>query len=161
TARRGEAPGPASAAPRKPWDSRVAELQSARVWHLRGRAAVAVGEQGWQANLDWRQDGEDADVELSGPLGAGAVALRVTPGGVTVKSPVRGADAGGDDPGAVIRERMGFEPPFGLLRYWLLGVPASDQAANVERGPGDRPSAIAQAQWHVSYSRYGAVDGDV
>ena len=35
----------------------MAQLQQASAWRLNGRAAAAVGTQGWQASLDWRQDG--------------------------------------------------------------------------------------------------------
>ena len=65
-----------------PWDQRSAELQHAETWQLAGRAAVAVGTQGWQASLDWQQRGEAAELHLAGPLGVGALVLKETPAGV-------------------------------------------------------------------------------
>ena len=41
-----------------PWEQRLANLQQASTWQLQGRAAVALGKQGWQASLDWRQHAE-------------------------------------------------------------------------------------------------------
>src|SRR2546422_1173224 len=66
------------------WDQRSAELQRAEAWQLSGRAAVAVGTQGWQASLDWHQRREGAELHLAGPLGVGAVALKETPSGLSL-----------------------------------------------------------------------------
>ena len=57
------------------WVQRVGELQSASDWQLDGRAAVALGQQGWQATLTWRQTNDSAEVHLAGPFGIGALVL--------------------------------------------------------------------------------------
>ena len=62
-------PAPAEAT----WEQRVFALQRLESWTLDGRAAVAVGTQGWQATLNWRQNRDSAEVHLSGPLGVGAM----------------------------------------------------------------------------------------
>jgi len=67
-----------------PWDQRLADLQRSSAWQLDGRAAVALGKQGWQASLDWRQRGAASEVHLSGPFGAGALLLKVTPAGLSI-----------------------------------------------------------------------------
>ena len=48
--------------PSATWEQRVTALQQARGWQLDGRAAVAIGTQGWQATLQWRQSGMFAEV---------------------------------------------------------------------------------------------------
>src|SRR5271157_4538595 len=101
-----------------PWDQRLADLQRSRAWQLDGRAAVALGKQGWQASLDWRQRGAASEVHLSGPFGAGALVLKVTPAGLSLN----GAPPS-DAVVAQLQDRLGFELPLDNLRYWLLGVP--------------------------------------
>src|ERR1700679_1924143 len=58
--------------PLAPWDERMTALAHAHSWQLDGRAAAALGQQGWQASLGWRQSGSSSDLHLAGPLGVGA-----------------------------------------------------------------------------------------
>ncbi|HEX3846381.1 MAG TPA: lipoprotein insertase outer membrane protein LolB, partial [Steroidobacteraceae bacterium] len=74
------------------WDERVGVLQSARIWQLDGRAAVAVGTQGWQATLNWREQGDTAEVHLSGPLGVGAMVVKRSPQGLSLNGAPPNAD---------------------------------------------------------------------
>jgi len=72
---------PTSAAP---WEERAGALQSLGSWQLDGRAAVAVGTQGWQATLNWQQRSDLAEVHLSGPFGIGALVLKRGPDGLSL-----------------------------------------------------------------------------
>src|SRR5258708_28936881 len=78
TTRRAPAPLP------KGWEQRVDDLQKAKAWQLDGRAAVAVGTQGWQATLNWRQRADSSEVHLAGPFGVGALAFKRTPDGLSL-----------------------------------------------------------------------------
>ena len=66
------------------WEQRLSTLQQMSAWNLDGRAAVAVGTQGWQASLNWRQEGVVAEVHLSGPLGVGALTLKRSAAGLSL-----------------------------------------------------------------------------
>ncbi len=150
TARR--APAPAGAA----WEQRVAELQRLDSWMLDGRAAVAVGTQGWQATLNWREHGDSAEVHLSGPLGVGAMVLKRTPAGISLN------DAPPSDAVlAQLQERLGFELPIDHLRFWLLGVPDPSAAFELERNDQDRASHLQQDAWTIDYDRYMPSEGDL
>jgi len=142
-------PAPALAPAPAPWDQRMADLQHASAWQLGGRAAVALGKQGWQASLDWRQQGEASEVHLAGPLGAGALVLKLTPAGLSLN----GAPPSGDQM-AQLQERLGFALPIDELRYWLLGVPAPGSAFELTRNSQDRALNLAQEGWSVEYDRY-------
>lgn len=147
-------PAPAPAAP-VPWDRRLVDLQHANAWQLEGRAAVAVGTQGWQATLNWRQQGAATDVHLSGPLGIGALVLKETPAGLSVN--------GAPPSDAVLtqlQDRLGFVLPLDNLRYWLLGVPDPGIAFDLARNDQDRARQLTQAGWTVDYDRYAPADGD-
>jgi outer membrane lipoprotein LolB len=138
------------------WDQRVVDLQQLASWQMDGRAAVAVGTQGWQASLDWRQSAEAAEVHLSGPLGIGAVVLKRTPDGLSLN---------GAPPSAAVlsqlQDRLGFELPLDHLRYWLLGVPDPGSAFEFKPNDQDRAVHLTQDQWTIDYDRYMPVDGDV
>ncbi len=139
-----------------PWERRLAELQHAAAWQLDGRAAVAVGTQGWQASLNWRQRGAEAELHLAGPLGVGALVLKATAQGISLN----GAPPS-DTVVAELQERLGFELPLDDLRFWLLGVPHPDVAFDLERNDQDRAQQLTQDGWTLDYDRYVPANGDL
>ena len=142
-------PAPLPAPAPAPWDQRMTDLQRASAWQLGGRAAVALGKQGWQASLDWRQHGEVSEVHLAGPFGAGALLLKLSPDGLSLN----GAPPS-DGQTAQLQERLGFTLPLDELRYWLLGVPAPGSTYEMTRNPQDRALNLVQEGWSVDYDRY-------
>ena len=143
-------------APAAGWEHRVSDLQKAADWQLEGRAAVALGEQGWQATLNWRQRDAATEVRLSGPFGAGAVVLKRTVDGLSLN----GAPPS-DAVTAQLQERLGFELPLDHLRFWLLGVPDPSEAFEAKRNEQDRALQLTQAGWSIDYDRYMPAGGDV
>lgn len=131
------------------WDERMTELQSPREWRLDGRAAVALGQQGWQATLNWQQTPDAAEVHLSGPFGIGALVLNQSPAGLSLN----GAPPS-DAVLSQVQDKLGFELPIENLRYWLLGVPNPGSPFEVARNDQDRAKTIAQDGWSIAYDRY-------
>ena len=138
------------------WEQRVGGLQKTADWQLDGRAAVAVGTQGWQATLNWQQHGELSEVHLSGPFGIGALVLKRSPEGLSLN----GAPPS-DAVLAQLQEKLGFELPLEHLRFWLLGVPDPSAAFDLKRNAQDRASQLIQSDWNIEYDRYLPVAGDV
>jgi outer membrane lipoprotein LolB len=137
------------------WEQRVTELQQGRGWQIDGRAAVAIGTQGWQATLSWRQTGVFAEVHLAGPFGIGALVLKQGPDGLSLN--------GAPPSDAVIsqvQEKLGFDLPLENLHYWLVGVPNPAAAFELSRNDQDRAKAITQAGWSIAYDRYMPAAGD-
>jgi outer membrane lipoprotein LolB len=138
------------------WDERRMDLERATHWDLDGRAAVALGQQGWQASLNWRQIGADSELHLAGPLGVGALMIKVTPAGLSLN---------GAPPSAAVvdqlQDRLGFELPLDDLRYWLLGIPDPNTPFELTRNAQDRAAHLSQAGWSIDYSAYMAGNGDL
>jgi outer membrane lipoprotein LolB len=142
--------------PSTEWEQRAGELQRASAWQLDGRAAVALGTQGWQATLIWRQTDNGAEVHLSGPFGIGALVLKQTPEGLSLN--------GGPPSDAVIASvqgKLGFDLPIENLHYWLLGVPNPGSTFDLSRNDQDRAKVLSQAGWSIAYDRYMPAAGDV
>jgi outer membrane lipoprotein LolB len=139
-----------------PWDQRLARLEQARAWQLDGRTAVALGQQGWQASLDWRQSGAQSELHLAGPFGAGALMIKVTPEGLSMN---------GAPPSEAmvtqLQERLGFDPPLDSMRYWLLGIPDPSSPFELTRNAQDRAQHLAQAGWSIDYDKYVPNGGDL
>ena len=86
-------------------------------WTASGRMAVAAGNDGGSGSFDWIQDGEISRLDLRGPLGVGAVRLRVAPGTLSL------ADGSGQVLDANLaranqQARLGANLPWDHLRYW-------------------------------------------
>jgi outer membrane lipoprotein LolB len=149
-------PRPVPAPTPAPWAERVAQLQRATAWQLDGRVAAAVGSQGWQAGLNWRQRDAVTEVHLAGPLGVGATVLKKTADGLSVNgAPPSGAEL------QQLQQRLGFELPLDELRFWLLGVPDPGAPFELTPGTGDRAQQVNQAGWTVTYDRYLPANGDL
>jgi outer membrane lipoprotein LolB len=138
------------------WQQRLSDLQASHSWSLGGRAAVALGTQGWQASLDWRQNAPYAEVHLSGPFGVSAVVLKQTAEGLSLN----GA-APSDAVVAQVQDRLGFQPPLDHLRFWLLGVPDPGMPAQVVQNGQDRAQQVTQDGWIIAYDRYLAAGPDL
>ncbi len=138
------------------WEQRALDLQRATHWQLDGRAAAALGTQGWQATLSWREADNMAEVHLSGPFGIGALTLKQGPDGVSLN----GAPPS-DAALAQLEDQLGFELPLDDLRFWLLGVPDPAAASELTRNDQDRAQLITQEGWSIAYDKYMPVAGDV
>jgi outer membrane lipoprotein LolB len=150
------APPPPPAGERAAWDARVTELEHAASWRLDGRAAAALGQQGWQASLNWQQNGASSDLHLAGPLGVGATHIKVTPQGLSLN--------GAPPSTAVVTQletKLGFELPLDNLRYWLLGIPDPGVPFDLTRNGQDRALKLSQAGWTIDYDEYMPANGDV
>lgn len=145
------------AAPGDDWPARRAALQALDAWALDGRIAVAAGENGFSGGFDWVQQGERADVTLSGPLGGAGLDIHVEGDALTVS--LRGETYSGDDARRLIEERIGpgRELPVAEMRYWLVGAPAPDRPHEETLGEDKRLASLAQSGWQVRFERYDTV----
>ena len=127
-----------------------AALARIETWELRGRVALNAKGRGLQANVKWRQDGAQAQLELSGPWGVGAERVRIDGQDISLRT---------DDgwlplcaPGVVENELelLCSGAPAHSLRFWLRGLP--DPAAPfLESSPGQGAAReFQQAGWRIT-----------
>lgn len=148
---------PAPAAP--PWPERRPQLQGLEHYALKGRVAVAAGDQGFNARLRWTQDGARSQVALEGPFGAGGVQVTSDGHDLDVMT-ADGREMHSDAARSELTSRLGFEPPLASLRYWILGVPDPAAPASETLDPAhQRLSALEQDGWRIDYADYTAVRG--
>lgn len=122
-------------------------------WSLRGRIAVHAGEQGWHAGLNWRQAGDIYHVELTGPLGQGAVRMDGGPDGVSLLRADGVRDWASDADDLLVRH-TGWTLPVSGLRYWVQGRAVPERPARWERDRDGRPLYLHQDGWDIRYSAY-------
>jgi outer membrane lipoprotein LolB len=132
-----------------PWPQQYAALASVENYSLTGRVAVAANGQGFSANLRYRQQQQNADLALDGPLGIGGMRMRFDERELSVTNS-RGETLDGDAARAEIERRLGFELPLAELRWWLLGVPVPGTPAEEHREGAGPITGFQQNGWHVS-----------
>jgi outer membrane lipoprotein LolB len=141
---------------RAPWDTRAAQLEHASAWQLDGRAAAALGQQGWQASLSWRQAGTSSELHLAGPLGVGSTQISMTPAGLSLNGAPPSAAVQGE-----LEAKLGFDLPLDNLRFWLLGVPDPSAPYDLIRNAEDRALRLSQSGWTIDYDEYMPSNGDL
>ena len=141
-------------APGDDWPARRAALQALDAWALDGRIAVAAGEDGFSGGFDWRQQGERADISLTGPMGGAAMDIHAE-GGQAVVS-LGGEDLASEDAEALIARYFGPGRPLPIvqMRYWLVGAPAPGLPHEETLGADRRLASLSQSGWQVRYDRY-------
>lgn len=106
---------------------KLQHLQQQGRWAFEGRLALVDEKDSVSASISWRHTEEQDDIELTGPLAQGRLAISVTPDRVVIddgdnRQEYRGrADA-------VVAEQLGMDMPVNALKYWVLGVNDPDQA---------------------------------
>ena len=100
--------------------ARLAEIDT---WEFRGRVALNTQGEGAQANVEWRQTGRLAQLELSGPWGVGAERVRIEGEDVSFWS--EGEWVSMCVPGQLIDELelLCESAPLKSLSFWLRGLP--------------------------------------
>jgi outer membrane lipoprotein LolB len=143
---------PEAAAP-DDWETRRAQLQALDRWTLSGRVAVAAGDEGFSGGLTWSQSGSRAEVELRGPVGGSALAIRVDGSDLSVTDQ-HGDVFDGERARELVALRVGSDLPIAELRYWLVGAPAPGEPHRETLGADGRLATLDQAGWRVQYDRY-------
>jgi outer membrane lipoprotein LolB len=150
-------PGPPAAA--QSWEARRAALQGRDHFQIKGRVAVAAGQEGFTASVRWAQNGTQSQLALDGPLGVGG--LRVTTDGTTlVLVNAHGERLDSEAARAELKIRLGFDAPLASLRFWILGVPDPSSPAVEVVDVARRLTSLQQSDWQIEYADYVVVKGE-
>jgi outer membrane lipoprotein LolB len=141
------------------WEARRVALQAHEHFEIKGRVAVAAGQEGFTATLRWIQNGLQSQLALEGPLGVGGVHVTTDGTALSVVN-AHGERLDSDAARAELKTRLGFDAPLTSLRYWILGVPDPSSPAaeviDVER----RLASLQQSGWQIEYTDYAVVKGE-
>lgn len=109
--------------------ARRAALAGLRRFRLSGRLAVAAGAEGFNASVDWLQQGDDLELQLRAPLGFGSARLESRAGRWRFTTS-QGLRHEGESAREALQRQLGFDLPLEALRYWVLALdlPADLQA---------------------------------
>lgn len=130
-----------------------AAISAPESWQLRGRAALAIGEEGGAANIIWRESATAYRIDLRGTLGAGSLRLQGDAAGVVLTT-ASGERYTAEDARALLTQVSGYDLPLEYLRHWLLGQPVPELSGSVFVDQQGRIRQIEQAGWDVLLTDY-------
>jgi outer membrane lipoprotein LolB len=122
-------------------------------WTASGRLALAADGEGGSGSFVWNQREGVTELDIRGPLGAGALQI------IAIGESLSVADGAGRtlDPDAArahLQARLGADVPWGQLRYWMLGVPSPDAPAQVSEAGASPWRVIEQSGWRIGYDAF-------
>jgi outer membrane lipoprotein LolB len=136
------------------------DLLSARYahWQIKGRVSLVKDEQGWHASLSWREDAGRYRLDLSGPLGQGAVRVEGDSAGVRLQT-ADGREYVAQNADALVQSVTGWQFPVAGIRYWVRGVPVPGEPAVIKTDRDGRLVHLVQSGWDITYDRFEDLDG--
>lgn len=112
-------------------------------WELEGRIGIRTSTEGFSANIHWQQCNENFLIQLSGPLGLGAVKIYGNQQSISVESN-EGTQYFGRNSQA-LEKALGFTLPFDELFYWVKALPQPNTAFESHQ------TGFTQSDWQLDY----------
>jgi outer membrane lipoprotein LolB len=135
------------------WENRQDVLVGVDEWEFVGRIGVSAGDEGFNGQLRWRQDGAVFRARINGPLGIGTVFINGDRRKITVTDR-NGAVTELHDAEVELRQMYGWTIPVTSLRFWALGIPDPGSPAETEFGEDGQLSKLRQQNWEVDITQY-------
>ena len=135
------------------WENRQDVLVGVDEWEFAGRIGVSAGDEGFNGQLRWRQDGVVFRARINGPLGVGSVFINGDRRKITVTDR-NGAVTELHDAEVELRQMYGWTIPVTSLRFWALGIPDPASPAETEFGEDGQLSKLRQQNWEVDITQY-------
>ncbi len=132
------------------WNAQRELLQELDSWQFRGRIDVRYNNDSDTPRIQWQQQDQEYRIRLWGTFNAGNTLITGRPGSVTMES--RGETITASSPEQLILQQLGYELPVSYLEYWIKGLPAPGERAELEFNELNQLSLIRQADWTVTYN---------
>ena len=137
------------------WAAHKDALAALQHWSAKGKLALRSSNASESTNLSWRQDKQQTQVELRGPLGVGATTIHSDGLQLDIYQDAQHRVVDISSPGAML-QNTGWDLPLGALPYWLKGMPSPDYSVEfLELDPAtELLRKLQQDDWEVSYGEY-------
>ena len=139
------------------WNQRLEQLSALTRWSASGKLAIRTEAQSESASLDWKQDGYNTHILLTGPLGLGATAidsdrntLQVSRDGDTKIFDISSA--------AVSEATIGWDLPLQELPFWIRGLPSPKTPIEGQVFQQNLLQQLKQQGWTITYENYALFD---
>lgn len=131
--------------------------QALNHWQIKGKLAIKSPTFSGSARLHWTQQQDRYQIQLSGPLGQGAIRINGTANNVDLLKNGK-IIAHANSAEALIKQQLGWQLPISLLYYWIQGIPAPDIAIDSQQYTEQQLVRLSQQEWSVEFLRYTSTD---
>jgi len=147
---------PQTAAP-SDWQTHQLRVSQLNDWRLAGKLGFRGPDNGGSASVNWQQQQNNFQLQLSGPFGAGRATLS---GNQQIAEMLYQDKLYRQTPQQLASQLIGVPLPVGALSWWARGLPSPDQetASSIATSPEGYASSFEQAGWQLSFSRYSETD---
>lgn len=126
-------------------------------WQATGKVGIRYKGQSKSAYLDWKNHGEDFNLQVNGILGFGKV--KVETKGSRVEMFHKDQHLVAESAEELVRHAIGVTLPVNGLQYWLTGRPLPhaplEKQQISDRGTTEQ---LSQQGWEITYKSYQQVD---
>lgn len=143
--------GGCASTPVEPLQKRAAEA-ALLPFAFNGRVATKHEGERSSAGVRWTHRGAEDEILLLAPLGRTVARIQGDEHGVELQTPNGSYTA--HDAEALTEQVLGWHLPMAGMRYWVLGLPAPDAPADIERAANGQVSVMHQNGWEIRYLRY-------
>jgi len=141
------------------WEEHRQSLLALQAWSLDGRVALRTADDGWTASLRWSQWTDYMDFRLRGTFGIGTTRIYGEPDWMIIENS-RGDVWETASPEVDLARETGWEVPLGMLRWWMIGLPAPEESTTVRLVDGSGHLVkLEQAGWIIHYENYDQQEG--
>ncbi len=120
---------------------------------LTGAIAVNNNGKGWNASLNWSQQGPNYyTIRLSGPLGGKTVIISKHGSTVTYQEGNKIIKANSD--AELLKKKTNIHLPVKNLYYWVRGIPAPGEVSYSKKDSYNNNEIIKQNGFTITYSQY-------
>lgn len=134
-------------------ESKNTSKQPPTSFKISGAIAVNNKGKGWNASLNWRQQGPSYyNIRLSGPLGGKTVIISKKSGIVTYQEGSKIIKANSDN--ELLEKKANIHLPVHNLYYWVRGMPAPGRINFSKKSSSGAMEVIKQNGFTVIYSQY-------
>jgi len=133
--------------------------QTLENWQLNAKLAVRDAHDGAIVFMQWKQQGDDYQIELSGSLGQQTTYLYGNSEQATLIR-ANGSKHIAKHPETLFVQSFGFAVPFSAMKDWVRGLPA--HALPLDKTQLDAQGDVielGQSGWDITYQNYLIIDG--
>jgi len=119
---------------------------------VNGRVSINHQEKKHSAGLRWIHLAQLDEILLLNPLGQTVARVYRDAENATLDSDGKHFQA--DDVESLMQQELDWHLPLNSLHHWVLGLPADDSPAQIERAENGQIAMMYQDGWEVKYLRY-------
>lgn len=145
------------------WQVHQTFIANTSYWTLKGRLNIRQANNSNTVSINWKQMGQDFEINLSGALGIGATMISGNQNFIRLQQ-------GNENPieaenmDELSRNHLGYGFPAEALHYWVRGIPSPDSPAVIELDENQLLASLNQRDargdnWQLKYDRYHNRDG--